>query len=145
MTKEDYMRIALAEATKCDDSKDVPVGVVLVKDGKILAKAYNKKEKHNIATYHAEILAIEKACKKLNNFRLDGVDVFVTKEPCIMCYGALLSARVDNIYFGAYDSRFGVESIKDVIKFNHTVGMQGGILEKECSALLHDFFEKIRK
>lgn len=139
------MLAALNEARKCEKYLDVPVGVVLVKDDKIIAKSYNQKEKSGIATYHAEILAIEKACKKLGNFRLDGVDVYVTKEPCVMCYGALLSARVRNIYFGAYDPRFGVSAINEHIAFNHKVSLVGGVLEKECSSLLHEFFEKIRK
>ncbi|MBQ9791551.1 MAG: nucleoside deaminase [Clostridia bacterium] len=139
------MTLALQEANKCEKSLDVPVGVVFVKDDKVIAKAYNKKEKCGIATYHAEILGIEKACKKVNNFRLDDVDVYVTKEPCVMCYGALLSARVRNIYFGAYDSRFGVTELDKHIKFNHKVNLVGGVLEEECSNLLHEFFEKIRK
>ena len=139
------MLAALKEASKCDKYLDVPVGVVLVKDDKIIARAYNQKEKCGIATYHAEILAIEKACKKLNNFRLDDVDVYVTKEPCIMCYGALLSARVRNIYFGAYDPRFGISDLDKHIKFNHKVSLVGGVLESECSNMLHEFFEKIRK
>lgn len=139
------MLAALKEASKCDKYLDVPVGVVLVKDDKIIARAYNQKEKCGIATYHAEILAIEKACKKLNNFRLDDVDVYVTKEPCIMCYGALLSARVRNIYFGAYDPRFGISDLDKYIKFNHKVSLVGGVLERECSNMLHEFFEKIRK
>ena len=143
--EEKYMMLAINEASKCAKYLDVPVGVVLVKDGKVLAKSYNQKEKSGVATYHAEMLAIEKACKKLGNFRLDDVDVFVTKEPCVMCYGALLSARVRNIYFGAYDPRFGVGNLNKHINFNHKVNLVGGVLEEKCSNLLHEFFEKIRK
>ena len=131
------MRQALLEAEKCKASLDVPVGVVLVKDDQIIARAYNQKEKFKCATKHA--------CKVVGDFRLDGVDVYVTLEPCIMCLGALLSARVRSIYFGAYDSRFGVSPILDTIKFNHTLSMTGGILEEECSALLSDFFTNLRK
>ena len=139
------MRQALLEAEKCKEYLDVPVGVVLVKDDKIIARAYNQKERFKCATKHAEILAIEEACSVVGDFRLDGVDVYVTLEPCIMCLGALLSARVRSVYFGAYDSRFGVSPILDTNKFNHTLSMTGGILEEECSALLSDFFINLRK
>ena len=142
---EDYMRLALKEANKCKSSLDVPVGVVLVKDGVVIAKAHNKKEYSHLVTAHAELLAIDKACKKLGDYRLEGVDVFVTLEPCIMCLGAMLSARVRNVYFGAYDSRFGVVDTLPHIKFNHSINLVGGVLENECSKVLSDFFKSIRK
>lgn len=145
MSKEYFMKQAIKEAKKCEKYLDVPVGVVLVKDGKIIARAYNQKEKYKCATYHAELLAIKKACKVVDDFRLEGVEAYVTLEPCLMCLGALLSARVSKVYFGAYDSRYGVSPVLDAIKFNHTLELCGGVLEEECSALLSDFFKNIRK
>lgn len=139
-----FMEIAIKEAQKAYDNEDIPVGVVLVKDGKVLAKAYNKKNKLKDPTCHAEILAIKKACRRLGDFRLEDVEVYVTKEPCIMCYGALLSARVKTVYFGAYDKKYSILDLKDNFVFNHSIELIGGVLENKCSELLSSFFEKLR-
>ena len=141
---EKFMRLALKEAKKAYNNEDIPVGVVIVNNGQVVAKAYNKKNKLKDPTCHAEILAIKKACRKINDFRLENMEVYVTKEPCIMCYGALLSARVKTIYFGAYDKKYSVLALKDNFVFNHSLQLVGGVLEQECSQLLSSFFEKLR-
>jgi len=141
---EKFMEIAIKEAKKAATNGDIPVGVVIVKDGKVLAKAYNKKNKLKDPTSHAEILAIKKACKKIGDFRLEDAEVYVTLEPCIMCYGALLSARVKTVYFGAYDKKYSILNLKDNFVFNHSLQLVGGVLENECGELLSSFFEKLR-
>lgn len=144
MTKYDYMKIALSEAKKSLKSNDVPVGAVIVLDGKIIAKAHNKREKTNLCSAHAEILAINKANKKVKNFRLDKAEIYVTKEPCLMCMGACLSARIKKIYFGVGDERFGTKEFAQNNKFNHKCQVEGGILENDCRVLLSNFFKKLR-
>lgn len=145
MFMNQFMKVAINEAKKAIKYGDVPVGAVIVKDGKIIAQAHNKKEyKHN-AIYHAEILAIEKACEKLGDYRLNDCVMYVTFEPCIMCVGAILSARIQQVYFGAYDYRFGASSMLTDNNFNHITQYQGGIDKEECSQLLSNFFEDLRK
>ena len=144
MTKFDYMKIALEEAKKSLKSNDVPVGAVIVLDGKVISKAHNKREKTGLVSAHAEILAINKANKKVKNFRLDKAEIYVTKEPCLMCMGACLSARLKKIYFGASDDRFGTKEFAQNNKFNHKCQIEGGILEAECKSLLSNFFKKLR-
>ena len=144
MTKDDYMQLALNEAKKSLKSSDVPVGAVIVLNGKVIAKAHNRREKTNLVSAHAEILAINKANKKLKNFRLDKAEIYVTKEPCLMCMGACLSARLKTIYFGVSDERFGTKEFAENNKFNHKCRIEGGILEKECRSLLSNFFKKLR-
>lgn len=141
---EKFMNIALKEAQKAYVNKDIPVGAVIVYNGQVIAKAYNKKNKVKDPTCHAEILAIKKACRKIKDFRLEDCDVYVTKEPCIMCYGALLSARVKTIYFGAYDKKYSILNIHEHFNFNHTSEIVGGVKEKECSELLSNFFAELR-
>ena len=145
MDKLDIMKVCLEEAKKCYKTGDVPVGAVIVKDGNIIAKSHNKREKNKKTCAHAEILAIEKANKKLKSSRLDGLDIYITKEPCLMCMGAILSARIKTIYFGAYDKRFGTKSLATDNNFNHTCEIEGGILEKECEQILSNFFRSLRK
>lgn len=140
-----FMEAALCEAKKARKIDDVPVGAVIVKDGKIIAKAYNKKEKKKCAIYHAEIIAIQKASKKLKNWNLSGCEIYVTKEPCLMCYGAIMSARIDRIFFGAYDKKYGLE-VSQYLKlnekgFNHKAEVIGGVMQKECSEILTNFFK----
>ena len=144
MDKIDYMREAIREAKKSLKSNDVPVGAVIVKDGKIIAKAYNKREKTQQTIAHAEILAIGIANKKVGNFRLDGCEIYVTKEPCLMCMGAILSSRIKKIYYGARDKRFGTESLAQDNNFNHKCEIEGGVLSSECEGLLTNFFKSIR-
>ena len=148
MTNEEYIEIALKEASKAYKKDEVPVGAVIVKNGKILAKAYNKRESSRDATSHAEILCIKKACKKIKDFRLLDCDIYVTLEPCLMCLGALLNARVRTIYFGASINK--QESIKsqEIIEragLNHKCNIVGGILEQECSNLVSNYFKDKRK
>lgn len=144
MDKNDYMNLAIAEAKKCTKSGDVPVGAVIVFKNKVIAKAHNKREKNNMTTAHAEILAINKANKALKDFRLDNCDIYVTKEPCLMCMGALLSARIKKIYFGAKDKRFGTSSLAKENNFNHKCEIEGGILKETCESMLTEFFKSIR-
>ena len=144
MDKIDYMREAIREAKKSLKSNDVPVGAVIVKDGEIIAKAYNKREKTQQTIAHAEILAIGIANKKVGNFRLDGCEIYVTKEPCLMCMGAILSSRIKKIYYGARDKRFGTESLAQDNNFNHKCEIEGGVLSSECEGLLTNFFKSIR-
>lgn len=126
---------------------EVPVGAVIVKDGKIIATGRNMREKKQNALSHAEIEAINNACKKLGSWRLDDCEMYVTLEPCPMCTGAIINARIKTLIFGAYDSRAG--SIDSVINlcdypFNHKVEIYGGIMEDECKKILTEFFDKIR-
>ena len=142
--KNEFMLEAYKEAKKAYLNKYVPVGAVIVKDGKIISRAYNKKNRKNCATFHAEILAIEKACKKIKNYRLTDCDIYVTKEPCLMCMGAVLSARMRAVYFGAFDKKYGVVDKIDNFDFNHTCVIKGGIEEEVCSKLLTNFFKELR-
>lgn len=142
---ESYMQIAIAESLKAYKRGDVPVGAVVVNEhGKVLAKAYNKKHKKQNALYHSEVLAINKACKKAKNFRLENATIYVTKEPCLMCVGAILSARLATIVFGSYDKKYGAISLATENNFNHTCHVVGGVLEEESSQIMSDFFKKLR-
>ncbi|MBQ9246105.1 nucleoside deaminase [bacterium] len=145
MLNIDFMKKAIDCALK--SGKDIPVGAVIVKDGKIIAESTNTREKEQRTTAHAEILAIEEANKKLNNWRLDDCDLYVTLEPCPMCAGAIIQARIKNIYYGAYDiinGAFGSKS--DMTKIMQTnICVKGGILEEECTKLIKKYFEDIRK
>ena len=144
MTDEEYMMIALAEAKKSLVSEDVPVGAVIVYNGEIIAKSYNQKEKHKKATHHAEILAIEEASEKLDTYRLDDAIIYTTKEPCLMCMGAILSARIKKIVFGAYDKRFGTSDLATNNNFNHKCEIVGNVCKEESEAILSNFFKNLR-
>ena len=144
MNDEDYMKIALAEAQKSLTNGDVPVGAVIVLDGKIIAKAHNTREKDQLAIGHAEINAICKANKIVNRYRLDGAIIYITKEPCLMCMGALLSARIGKIVFGAKDLRFGTMEFATNNNFNHKCDIIGGVLASDCESVLTDFFKSLR-
>ena len=143
-----YMQEAIKEAKKAQKIDEVPIGCVIVKDGVIIARGYNKKEKSQDVTSHAEIVAIRKASKKLNNWRLIDCDLYVTLEPCIMCCNAIVQSRIRKVYYGAIDVKGGgVESLIrsfDIQGLNHNVLSQGGILENECSNLLKDYFKEKR-
>lgn len=146
---EEYMKEALLQAEIGLKKDEVPVGAIIVKDNKIIAKAYNKREKKQNALYHAEILAINKACKKLNSFRLNDCTLYVTLEPCPMCAGAIINARLGKVVFGAYDQKRGcVGSIYNLLsdsRFNHNPQVIGGVMEKQCSEILSNFFKSKRK
>ena len=145
---EKYMRIALKEAQNAVILDEVPVGAVVVKDGKILAKGHNLREKSNDPTSHAEINAIRKACKKLNSWRLEGATIYVTVEPCSMCAGALLQCRIGRIVYGASDPKGGaIESSLELFKaknINHHPEIIGGVLKKECASLISGYFKSKR-
>ena len=143
-----FMKMAYKLALKAYDIGEVPIGAVIVKEGKVIAKAYNKRNFKKLATAHAEILAIEKACKKLNDWRLDDCEMYVTLEPCPMCAGAIVNSRIKKLYFGAYERKSGSVFSNYQILFkgglNHTVEAEGGILEEDCSSLLKNFFKSKR-
>lgn len=144
MNKEDYMKIALKEAEKAYNELEVPVGAIIVKEGKIIARAYNEKEKKHDTTKHAEILAIQKASKKLKSWRLNDCDMYVTLEPCSMCAGALIQSRIRKVYIGTMDEKTGscgsVLNLLEDYKFNHNVQVQKYILKEECSRHFERFF-----
>ena len=144
-----FMQKALRQAHKALSLDEVPIGAVIVKDGKVIASGYNKVESTNIATEHAEIVAIRKACKKLGGWRLDGCEMFVTLEPCPMCAGAIVNARIKKVYFGAYEPKSGSAQSKHKVLtesgLNHTTLYEGGILQEECSSLLTNYFKSKRK
>ena len=145
--QEKFMKKALLLAKKAEEIDEVPVGAVIVKDGKIVSSAFNQKEHKNIATAHAEILAIEKACKKLKDFRLIDCDLYVSLEPCVMCTGAILSARLNNVYFGAYitNGSISANELCERAELNHKTNFEGGYLKEECSKLVSEYFKKKRK
>lgn len=142
-----FMREAIALAKKAEELDEVPVGAVAVRDGKIIASAYNTRESSKCATHHAEILAIERACEALGGWRLPGVTLYVTMEPCAMCAGAIINARIPRVVFGAPDLRFGAfGSLIDLsrVKLNHTPEIVGGVLGDECVAILKEYFKQKR-
>ena len=146
--QEKFMKQALMEAHKAYEKEEVPVGAVIVKDGKIIARAHNVKELKHDATSHAEILAIKKACKKLGAWRLEGCDMYVTLEPCSMCAGALINARIRKLYIGTDDPKTGAcGSVLNLLdyKFNHKIEIEKYILKEECSQILKDFFRFLRE
>lgn len=146
---EKFMKIALKEAQKGLEEDEVPIGAVVVVNGKVIAKAHNKRQKNKIATHHAEILAIEKACKKLGDWRLENAEIYVTLEPCPMCAGAIANARIKKLVFGAYDQTGDDKNLLSSIltdkRLNHKVQIQGGVLEEDCKSLLTQFFKEKRK
>ena len=144
---EKFMLKAMALAQKAYAEDEVPVGAVIVCDGKIISSAYNKRESSFDATAHAEILAIKKACKKIKDFRLINAEMYVTLEPCVMCTGAILNARIENVYFGAYISNGSIsaEELSSRAELNHKTNFYGGYLEKENSDLVSNYFKSKRK
>lgn len=147
--QEKFMKEALKEAKKAYDKLEVPVGAVIVKDGKVIARAHNVKEEKKDTTKHAEILAISKASKKLGSWRLIDCDMYVTLEPCSMCAGALINARIKKVYIGTMDQKTGacgsVFNLLEDYTFNHKVEIETGILQEECESMLKNFFRELRK
>ena len=147
--KEKFMKEALKEAKKAYDKLEVPVGCVIVKDGKIISRAHNLKETKKDTTKHAEILAIQKASKKLEAWRLLDCDMYVTLEPCSMCAGAIINSRIRNLYIGTMDKKTGaagsVLNLFEDFIFNHKVIVETGILQTQCEKILKDFFKELRK
>ena len=146
--KKDFMEVAYKQALLAFKEDEVPVGCVIVKDEKIIAKAHNKKVKKNCAIFHAEIECIKSATKKLNNWNLTGCDMYVTLEPCMMCTGAIINSRIDNVYYACADPKGGALvsniKIKKIKNLNHYPNVSRGTLSQECSNLLKNFFKSKR-
>ena len=140
------MKSALKCAQQAFDQGEVPIGAVVGLDGKVIARGHNRRTKNQIATAHAEIEAIEKACKKLKSWRLPDCELYVTLEPCPMCMGAVLNSRIKKVYFGAPEDKG--RSLTDVIAnsnlVNHVVEVEGGIMQEECRQILTRFFSEMR-
>lgn len=147
--KEYYMKEALKEAEKAYKKLEVPVGAIIVKDGKIIARGHNQKEEKTDTTKHAEIIAIQKASKKLQSWRLIGCEMFITLEPCPMCAGAIINSRIKKIHIGTMDDKTGAAGSKlnlfEDYTFNHTVEIEKGIMKQECETILKKFFKELRK
>lgn len=147
--KEKYMKEAIKEAKKALKIDEVPIGCVIVKDGKIIGRGYNRVEKDKNATHHAEIMAIKKATKVVGDFRLTDCQLYVTIEPCCSCAGAISNSRIEKVYFGGYDKVFGgvvsCFNILDCETSYKRVLYEGGILEEQCVTLLKNFFKEKRK
>ena len=145
---EKFMKEAIKEAHKALKKDEVPIGAVIVLDGKIIARAHNLMEKTQLATAHAEVLAINKACKKLKSWRLDNAEIYITMEPCAMCAGAIVNARIKTVYFGAYESKSGCAQSKfPVLKesgLNHSTEFFGGINEEICANMIKNYFKAKR-
>lgn len=144
---KNYMKEALALAIKAGEEGEVPVGAVIVKDGEIIARGRNMREQKQNALSHAEIEAINSACKELGSWRLDGCELYVTLEPCPMCTGAIINARIKTVIFGAYDLKAGsMDSVVNLCDYpyNHKVEVYGGIMEDECREVLANFFKNLR-
>ncbi len=142
-----FMKAALKCAQTALSEGEVPIGAVVVLDGKIIARGHNRRTKKQIATAHAEIEAIEKACKKLKSWRIPECEIYVTLEPCPMCMGAMLNARIKKVYFGAYEAkgRSLTNEIAGANLLNHKIEVEGGVMEKECADILSTFFSDMRK
>lgn len=141
------MRAALAQAQKARQAEESPIGCVLVHNGKIIARGYNLRETRQDVTLHAELTAIRKACRKLSSWRLEDCDLYVTLEPCYMCAGAIIQARIRHVYFGAADPKAGAVISRNHLfdlDHNHHVAYSGGILEEPCSDILSAFFKELR-
>lgn len=146
--QEKFMKEALKEAKKAYEKLEVPVGCVIVKDGKIIARGHNLKESKTDTTKHAEIIAIQKTSKKLQSWRLLDCEMYVTLEPCAMCAGAIIQSRIKKVYYGTHDLKTGaIGSVFNLLEdytFNHKVEYESGVLEEECEQILKDFFKDLR-
>ncbi len=145
---EIFMREALKEAAKAAKKGETPVGAVIVRDGKIIARAHNLREKKKNALQHAEILAINKACKALGGWRLIGCSLYVTLEPCPMCAGAIINSRIERVIFGASDKKAGsCGSVVNLFElpYNHKPEVVSGVLEENCGSILTEFFKNLRR
>jgi len=149
LNDEKYMRLAIDEALKAKDKLEVPIGAVIVQNDEVVASAYNLRETEQRSVAHAELLAIDDACKKLGTWRLEDATLYVTLEPCPMCAGAIVLSRVKRVVFGAYDPKGGCAgtllNLLEFEKFNHQAQVVGGVLEEECGSLLTTFFRELRQ
>ena len=147
--EEKFMKQALIEARKAYGKDEVPIGAVIVKDGKVIARGHNTRQQTQNAVNHAEMIAIQKACKKVGSRRLCDCDLYVTLEPCPMCAGACINSRLNAVYFGAYDAKAGcagtLYNLPEDERFNHRLKVEGGILQQECVKILSDFFKQKRQ
>ena len=147
--KEKFMQEAIKEAKKAYKKLEVPVGAVIVKNGEIIAKAHNLKETKYDTTKHAEILAIQKASKKLKSWRLLDCEMYITLEPCTMCAGAIINSRIKKIYIGTMDEKTGAAGSKlnlfEDYTFNHQVEVETNVMKEQCEKILKDFFKELRK
>ena len=145
---EKFMRFAFIEAQKSKSINEVPVGAIIVMNDRVISRAHNLSISQNDPTSHAEINALRNAGKKIDNYRLTGATLYVTLEPCAMCYGAIVHARISRLVFGAYDPKTGVcgssSNLYEQACFNHSPQITGGVLEEKCSLILKDFFKKRR-
>lgn len=145
---ERYMKEAIRQARKAEAIGDVPIGCVIVYEGKIIARGYNRRNKEKTVLAHAELAAMRKACKKIGDWRLEGCTMYITLEPCQMCSGAILQARVDRIVIGCMNPKAGcagsILNLLNMKEFNHQVEVERGVLEEECSEMLKSFFKKLR-
>ncbi len=148
ISDEEMMRLALDEARKAAALGEAPIGAVITRNGEVIAAAHNTRESEKNATHHAEMLAIDAACRALGGWRLWQCELFVTLEPCPMCAGAVINSRIRRVVYGASDPKAGCcGSVVDLFRlpFNHRPVVEGGVLEEECGALLTDFFELLRQ
>jgi len=147
--EERYMQLAIAEAKKAENMQEVPIGAVVVLNDEVVAAAHNRRETDQNAVAHAELLAIEEACKKLGTWRMEGAELYVTLEPCPMCSGAIILSRVQKVVYGASDPKAGcagtLMNLLEDERFNHQSEVISGVLGEQCSRLLSDFFRKIRE
>lgn len=145
---EKYMRMAIKQAQKAYALDEVPIGCVIVKDDKVIARGYNRRNTDKLTLAHAELAAIKKASKKLGDWRLEGCTLYVTLEPCQMCAGAIVQARMDRVVIGCMNAKAGsagsVINLLDMKQFNHQVEITKGVLEEECSTMLSTFFKELR-
>lgn len=146
---EKFMKAAIREARKAERIDEVPIGCVIVYGGKIIARAYNKRNTNKTTLAHAEVLAIGKASKKLGDWRLEGCTMYVTLEPCQMCAGAIVQSRMDRVVIGAMNPKAGcagsILNLLQIQQFNHQVDLTTGVLEEECKKIMQDFFIDLRK
>ncbi len=151
MEKDDYyfMEKALMQARVAYKNGEVPVGAVVVKDGKIISRGHNRRETDKDPTAHAELIAMKNASKKLSSWRLSGCTLYVTLEPCPMCSGLIVNSRIDRVVFGAYDQKAGccttLYHLCNDVRFNHRAEILGGVMEDDCGKILSDFFREKRK
>ena len=150
MTEDErYMKEAIRQARKAEALDEVPIGCVIVYDGRIIARGYNRRNTDKNTLSHAELNAIRKASRKLGDWRLEGCTMYVTLEPCQMCAGALVQSRIDEVVIGSMNPKAGcagsVLNLLEVDGFNHKVKITRGVLEEECSAMLSDFFKELRE
>ncbi|NLZ75064.1 MAG: nucleoside deaminase [Erysipelotrichia bacterium] len=148
MEKEQYMKEALKEAKKALEKNEVPIGAVVVLNDEIIGRGHNCRENRNSVVGHAEIIAIEQACKNIGSWKLDNCSIYITVEPCPMCAGAIMQARIANVYYGASDEKAGafgsVFDLTTIQGFSHYPHVRKQIMEKDCSKLMQTFFKNIR-